>query len=77
MSSGSLTEPKTVVPPDPYSNLPPDSRRVVDSVASMGFPKAQASRAVEKLGADQKEVILKKIVLLLFIFSKNVSARLK
>lgn len=66
-----------MVCPDPYSNLPPDSRRVVDSVASMGFPKAQASRAVEKLGADQKEVILKKIVLLLFIFSKNVSARLK
>lgn len=57
LSSGSLTEPKTVVPPDPYSNLPPDSRRVVDSVASMGFPKAQAARAVEKLGADQKEVI--------------------
>lgn len=55
-SSGSLTELKTVVPPDPYSNLPPDSRRVVDSVASMGFPKAQAARAVEKLGADQKEV---------------------
>lgn len=77
MSSGSLTEPKTVVPPDPYSNLPADSRRVVDSLASMGFPKAQAARAVEKLGADQKEVILKKIVLLLFIFSKNVSARLK
>lgn len=45
-----------MVPPDPYSNLPPDSRRVVDSVASMGFPKAQAARAVEKLGADQKEV---------------------
>lgn len=66
-----------MVPPDPYSNLPPDSRQVVDSVASMGFPKAQAARAVEKLGADQKEVILKKIVLLLFIFSKNVSARLK
>lgn len=57
LSSGSLTEPKTVVPPDPYSNLPPDSRRVVDSVASMGFPKTQAARAVEKLGADQKEVI--------------------
>lgn len=57
LSSGSLTEPKTVVPPDPYSNLPPDSKRVVDSVASMGFPKAQAARAVEKLGADQKEVI--------------------
>eukprot|EP00105_Crassostrea_gigas_P011378 XP_011427005.1 PREDICTED: probable histone-lysine N-methyltransferase set-2 isoform X2 [Crassostrea gigas] len=57
LSSGSLTEPKTVVPPDPYSNLPADSRRVVDSVASMGFPKAQAARAVEKLGADQKEVI--------------------
>lgn len=66
-----------MVPPDPYSNLPADSRRVVDSLASMGFPKAQAARAVEKLGADQKEVILKKIVLLLFIFSKNVSARLK
>lgn len=66
-----------MVPPDPYSNLPADSRRVVDSLASMGFPKAQAARAVEKLGADQKEVILKKIVLFLFIFSKNVSARLK
>lgn len=64
-----------MVPPDPYSNLPPDSRRVVDSVASMGFPKAQAARAVEKLGADQKEV--KMIGLMLFIFSKNVSTRLK
>lgn len=55
-----------MVPPDPYSNLPADSRRVVDSLASMGFPKAQAARAVEKLGADQKEV--KMIGLLLFIF---------
>lgn len=57
LSSSSLTEPKTVIDVDPYNNLPQDSKRVVDTVASMGFSKASAARAVEKLGADQKEVL--------------------
>ncbi|XP_061172588.1 ubiquitin-associated protein 1-like isoform X2 [Saccostrea echinata] len=57
LTSGSTTDLKMVVNVDPYNNLPPDSKRIVDSVVGMGFSKAGAARAVEKLGADEKEVI--------------------
>jgi hypothetical protein len=55
-SASSLTDVKTVVDVDPYDRLSLESKRVVDSVVGMGFPKARTARAVERLGADQKEV---------------------
>ncbi|XP_062599160.1 ubiquitin-associated protein 1-like [Saccostrea cucullata] len=57
LQTGSTTDLKMVVNVDPYNNLPQDSRRIVDNVVGMGFSKACAARAVEKLGADEKEVI--------------------
>ncbi|XP_048734685.2 ubiquitin-associated protein 1-like isoform X2 [Ostrea edulis] len=56
-SASSITDVKTVIDVDPYDKLPPESKRVVDSVVGMGFPKPRTARAVETLGADEKEVI--------------------
>lgn len=43
--------------PDPYDELTEDSRKFVDAIADMGFPRAQVSRTVKHLGADEKTVV--------------------
>ena len=42
--------------PDPFSTLTTSEKTYVTMIASMGFPKARAARAVLRLKADEKEV---------------------
>jgi hypothetical protein len=42
--------------PDPYNSLSSEAKNFVNSLTAMGFTRSRASRAVEKFGADEKEV---------------------
>ncbi|KAK7116196.1 ubiquitin-associated protein 1-like isoform X2 [Littorina saxatilis] len=42
---------------DPYNSLSSEAKNFVNNLTSMGFSRSRASRAVEKFGADQKEVL--------------------
>lgn len=53
-SSSDLASPSEV---DPYLRLSPKAQHAVDNLVSMGFSKPRASRAVERFGEDEKEVI--------------------
>ena len=43
---------------DPYHSLSSDAKTFVNNLTAMGFSRSRASRAVEKFGADEREVWL-------------------
>lgn len=49
-----------ITPPpeaDPYSSLSAEAQGFVNTLTSMGFSRSRAARAVQKFGADEKEVL--------------------
>lgn len=48
---------QTLVLNDPYEELSADSKRLVDSISSMGFERSRVARAVKHMDSDHKQVI--------------------
>ncbi|XP_076465032.1 uncharacterized protein LOC143296913 [Babylonia areolata] len=42
---------------DPYASLSSEAKTFVNNLTSMGFPRSRVSRAVEKFGVDEREVL--------------------
>lgn len=54
-----------ITPPpeaDPYSSLSAEAQGFVNTLTSMGFSRSRAARAVQKFGADEKEVSVRLFV---------------
>ncbi|XP_064620272.1 ubiquitin-associated protein 1-like isoform X2 [Lineus longissimus] len=56
-STPTSSESPTASLPDPFARLSREEQQFTMSITDMGFPRAQVARAVQKLGADGKQVV--------------------